>query len=131
MDEVLIDTSAWVAALRGDDPAVQKAVDDLLEADRALFCGVVEMELLHGMRLKEREKLLSLFRALRFLEIDREDWRAAGYLLNDLRCRGRVVPATDALLAVLCLRHKVPLLTLDKHFDEIPKLNRYAPSGKK
>lgn len=130
MGNVLIDTSAWIAALRGDDPAVQKAVDRLLEADRALFCGVVEMELLHGMRPKEKDKLLFLFEALPFLDIDREDWQAAGHLLNDLRSKGKAVPATDALLAVLCLRHEVALLTLDKHFDAIPKVSRYAISEK-
>lgn len=128
MGEVLIDTSAWIAALRGDDPVVQKSVDRLLASNLALFCGVVEMELLHGLRPKERNKLLPLFQALPFLDINREDWQAAGNLLNDLRSKGKTIPATDALIAVLCLHHNVSLLTLDKHFDQIPNLKKFSPS---
>ncbi len=129
--KVLVDTSAWIAALRGDDPQVLKAVDRLLAQDRALFCQVVEMELLHGMRPKESHRLLSLFGALPFLELDRQDWQAAGKLLNDLRSKGKNIPATDALIAVLCLRHGVLLLSLDAHFDRIPKLKRYSPRQSK
>ncbi|MCL4236232.1 MAG: PIN domain-containing protein [Deltaproteobacteria bacterium] len=125
MDRILIDSSAWIAAFRGNDPAVQQIVDRLLETDRAVLCGVVEMELLHGMRQRERFRLLPLFGALPFLEIDRTDWQTAGRLLSDLRSRGKTIPATDALLSALCLRHDVALLTLDKHFDEIPTVRRY------
>lgn len=128
MDRVLIDSSAWIAAFRGNDPAVQQTVDRLLETDRAVLCGVVEMELLHGMRARESDRLLPLFGALPFLEIDRADWQRAGRLLSDLRIRGKTVPATDALIAALCLRHEVGLLTLDKHFDEIPSVRRYPTS---
>ena len=128
MSEVLIDTSAWIAALRGTDSLIQEAVDRLLENDRALFCGVVEMELLSGIRLKEKGRLLPLFEALPFMEVDREDWRAAGTLLNELRSKGKTIPATDALIATLCLRHNLLLLTVDRHFDVVPKLKRIKPS---
>jgi predicted nucleic acid-binding protein len=131
MDEVLIDTSAWIAALRGADPVIQEAVDHLLELDKALFCGVVEMELLQGIRAKERDTLLPLFEALPFIELDRDDWRAAGTLLNELRAKGKIIPSTDAIIAMLCLRHDVPLLTLDKHFDAVPRLRRFNVGGKK
>ncbi|MCZ7586470.1 MAG: PIN domain-containing protein [Deltaproteobacteria bacterium] len=126
MGDVLVDTSAWITALRGTDPAVRQCVDRLLENDRILFCGVVAMELLRGMRPPERRELLPLFEALSFVELDRADWRSAGELLNTLRSEGREIPATDALIAALCLRHGAALFSLDKHFDRIPELKRFA-----
>jgi predicted nucleic acid-binding protein len=125
MTEVLIDTSAWISALRGSDEEIKHTVDALLGTDQALFCGVVEMELLHGMRPRERKLLLPLFEALRYVDIDREDWKAAGNMLASMRSRGTAVPASDALIACLCLRHGLELLTKDHHFEKIPGLKHH------
>ena len=127
MADVLIDTSAWIAALRGDDERVKRAVDGLLENDRAIMCGVVEMELIHGVRPRERKELVSLLSAVAFEEITREDYRSAGELLGDLRMKGTSIPSTDALIATICLRAGLSLLTLDKHFQRIPGLRRLNP----
>jgi predicted nucleic acid-binding protein len=53
MPDVLVDTSIWIDAFRGANPTVKNALDSLLAEDRVVFCGVVEMELLHGIRPKE------------------------------------------------------------------------------
>jgi predicted nucleic acid-binding protein len=124
MADVLADTSAWIAALRGADRATKETVDRLLDEDRLVFCGVVEMELLHGIRPAERRRLLPLFAALPYVEADRADWQAAGELLGDLRAKGVTIPATDALVAALCRRHGFRLLSLDRHFDAVPLLHR-------
>jgi predicted nucleic acid-binding protein len=124
MAEVLVDTSAWICALRGTNEPIRDAVDELLNLDEALFCGVVEMELLHGMRPRERELLLPLFEALRYVEIDREDWKAAGNMLADMQSRGTTIPASDALIGCICLRHGLEILTTDRHFEKIPGLKR-------
>jgi len=125
MADILVDTSAWICALRGTDPAIKDAVDELLTLDRAVFCGVVEMELLHGMRPRERKVLLPLFEALRYVAIDRQDWKAAGNLLAGMRSRGTKIPASDALIASVCLRHGLKILTTDRHFDKIPGLDHH------
>ncbi len=125
MTDVLIDTSAWVAALRGTDRKIMRAVDSLLDLERVVFCGVVEMELLHGIRPSEQKRLIPLFEALAYAEVDRNDWKAAGAMMNKLRSKGITIPSSDALIAALCLRHRFSLLTLDHHFDKIPKLKRF------
>ena len=125
MAEVLVDTSAWISALRGTDEPIKVAVDELLNLDQALFCGVVEMELLYGMRPKERKLLLPLFEALPYVEIDREDWKVAGNMLADMRSRGTTIPASDALIACLCLRHGLEILTTDRHFEKVPGLKHH------
>lgn len=120
--DVLVDTSAWVEALRDMDSRLKEAVDRLLDEERIVFCGIVELELLHGLRAEERNRCLPLFDVLPHVEAERQDWRAAGELLAGLRSRGIRIPATDALIAALCLRHELMLLTLDKHFHHISDL---------
>ncbi len=120
---VLVDTSAWIEAFRGGDIRLKQAVDRLLDEERVVFCGVIELELYHGFRPHERDRILPLFDAMSYVEVDRDDWRRAGALLFELRSRGVTIPATDALIGSLCLRHSLSLLTLDRHFRSIPKLS--------
>lgn len=122
MASVLVDTSAWVEAFRGKDAEIKGMVDSLLDSDRVVLCGVIELELIHGLKDKERREIIPLLDVLPFLEAERQDWRASGELLAALRSRGKTIPATDGLIATLCLRHKLTLLTLDKHFEGIPNL---------
>jgi predicted nucleic acid-binding protein len=122
MASVLVDTSVWVEAFRGKEAKIKGRVDSLLDADRVVLCGVVELELIHGLRDKERREIIPLLDVLPFLEAERQDWRASGELLAVLRSRGKSIPATDGLIATLCLRHQLTLFTLDKHFEGIPNL---------
>ena len=125
-DRVLVDTSAWIEALRGRDARLTEIVDRLLDEERVVFCGIIEMELLHGLRKSEAEGCLALFEVLPYIEVDRQEWRRGGELLAGMRSRGSAIPATDALIAALCLRHELTLLTLDKHFNNIPQLKLLA-----
>jgi len=118
---VIIDTSAWVEAFRGSDAVIKGDVDRLLEEDHAVLCGIVEMELFQGLKEKERERILPLLRILRYIETEREDWILAGQEYAILRTRGVTLPSSDVLLAAICIRRDLPLLTTDGHFDYFKK----------
>ena len=118
---VLVDTSAWVAFFRGEEPACARVVE-LVGAGRALRCGPVELELRQGLRRREAPEVLGLWSALPEVALDGPDFTQAGDLLRDLREQGRTVPSIDALIATLALRHDVALLTLDGHFEGIEGL---------
>ena len=122
MSDVMVDTSAWIDYFRGRKGAATDLLDALLDADRAVLCGVVEMELLRGVRPGERSKLRSLLGALRFVETERRDFVAAGERLSQLREKGVSIPATDAVIAMVCKRHGLFLLTLDEHFHHLPEV---------
>jgi predicted nucleic acid-binding protein len=124
MERILVDSSAWVEFLRSGTHPVCDRIADLLDEDRVAMCGVVEMELLAGVRAAERPRLARLLSALPFLEVVHDDWTSAGVLLASLRSRGVTIPSTDALIAACCLRHQVALLTLDRHFDAVDGLAR-------
>ena len=125
---VLVDTSAWVAFFRGEEPACARVVE-LVGAGRALRCGPVELELRQGLRRAEAPDVLGLWSALPEAALEGPDFAIAGDLLRDLREQGRAIPSLDGLIAALAMRHEVALLTLDTHFDGIEGLRLEALAG--
>ena len=89
-----------------------------------LLCGVVEAEILRGLRPGEGEEVADSFGALGYLDTERRDFVWAGEKLGELRRRGITIPLTDAVIGALCVRHEVALLTLDGHFDHIAGIER-------
>jgi predicted nucleic acid-binding protein len=114
---LLLDTCAWIDFLRSPDGVLGDLVVNAIENDQALFCGVVIAELLQGAKgKKEGEQLDLLFSSIESLPCDESTWIEAGLLLQDLKRKGITVPLTDALIAVIAKRHRVDVVTLDKHF---------------
>lgn len=129
-DKVLADTNVWIAYFRGSRAQAQEqpvadALDRLISEDRVVLGGVVEMELYQGLRENERATLEAQFTALEFFETSREEFRRAGDILGQLRRQGITIPSPDALIAALCLRHDLPLLENDSHFEHIAGLKRF------
>lgn len=82
--------------------------------------GLVLQELLQGFRgPRARDAIVDRFAALPFLRPEREDHVAAADLRNDCRRRGVQVGTIDALLAQLCLRFELTILTTDADFARI------------
>jgi len=127
-EHVLVDTSAWVAFFRGSLPGSTE-VRTLVTEDRALRCGPVELELRRGLRRHEAAAVLGVWSAVRPLPIEAIDFTSAGDLLRDLAEAGRTLPSMAGLIAALALRHDVPLLTLDRHFEGVPGLRRWPLDG--
>jgi predicted nucleic acid-binding protein len=82
--------------------------------------GLVLQELLQGFRgPRARDAIIDRFAALPFLRPEREDHIAAADLRNDCRRRDIQVGTIDALLAQLCIRFELTLLTTDTDFARI------------
>lgn len=118
MKKILIDTCAWIDFLRSKQGVLGNYVATAIERDEALICGVVKTELLQGAKgNKEKQQLELLFSGIDCLDTVEADWLDTGLCLQNLRSKGITLPVTDALIAVIALRHAVPVLTIDKHFD--------------
>jgi predicted nucleic acid-binding protein len=118
---LFVDTSVWSLALRRDRPPSVSAVDRLrqaLESGEAIFStGLVLQELLQGFSgPKAKDQIIERFAALPLLVPDREDHIAAADIRNDCRRAGVQVGTIDALLARLCSRHDLVMLTTDRDF---------------
>ncbi len=110
----------------GRGSVLAEAVDSLLDAGRVVLCGMVELEIIQGLRQHERQLVESLFQALPYyIETTRQDFIAAGNRLAELRQTGITIPAADGLIATWCIRHHLILFSLDNHFDYWSDLTRY------
>lgn len=121
---LFVDTSVWSLALRRDAPALRPEIKALVRAiengETLLTTGLVLQELLQGFAgPKNRDLILEQFSAVPLVAPDRDDHVRAAELRNHCRRNGVQVGTIDALLARLCIRHGLTLLTTDRDFEHI------------
>ena len=116
---VLIDTSAWIEALRPTgNVLVRERVRDLLAEGRAATCEMIVLELAGGTRTEEEyRELCEDLEALQQFRITESVWGSAYRIAYMLRRKGVSIPATDQLIAAVALNYTCSLLHSDKHFD--------------
>jgi len=124
---LFVDTSVWSLALRRDPPGTEAEVSELLRAlergDSLVTTGLVLQELLQGFSgPKARELIQERFSALPLLVPDRNDHVTAAGLRNECRRSGLQIGTIDALIAQLCIRHGLTLLSTDQAFDGIARV---------
>ncbi len=123
-NSIALDTSAAIALLQGQaDALLSQPVGEILLPVPVI--GELRYGALNSRRSTENlatvERLVSRCRAL-----DITATTAATYarLRVRLRQKGRPVPENDLWIAALCVEHRVALVTLDRHFDQIEDLAR-------
>jgi predicted nucleic acid-binding protein len=126
---LLVDTSTWSLALRRDAPAATPEVERLgaaLTAGEPVFTtGLVLQELLQGFSgPRNKQQLLRRFASIPLLAPDRADHVAAAEWRNTCRRHGIQIGTIDALLAQLCIRHGLHMLTNDGDFHV---MSRHTP----
>lgn len=120
---MFVDTSVWSLALRRDAPPDVPEVHALrtsLDSGVVYSTGLVLQELLQGFgKPKAHALIVGHFSAVPLLMPDREDHIHAADLRNRCRRKGVQTGTIDALLAQLCIRHELTMLTTDKDFGAI------------
>jgi hypothetical protein len=124
---VFVDTSVWSLVFRRDAPATApeaRALTAAIESGETIVTtGLVLQELLQGFDgPKARDQLLDRFSDLPLLVADRQDHVHAADLRNRCRRAGIQIGTIDALLAQLCIRHDLTMLTCDRDFTHIAGL---------
>lgn len=123
---LFVDTSAWSLAFRRDVPATGVERRELVRAIEAgeelVTTGLVLQELLQGfVGPSNRQQILDRFAALPLLIPDRRDHVDAAELRNQCRRSGVQIGTIDALLAQLCLRYDLTMLSADRDFSNIAR----------
>lgn len=115
----LVDTSAWLFALRKDFiPEVKDQIDHLLKENAIITTGIIKLEILGGTKTqKEFQRLKTRLDALDMVETDTALWEEAYGLAFKLRRKGITVPYTDILIAACALRTESTVVHTDAHFD--------------
>lgn len=117
----VVDTSFVVALLKG-------AVESSHSLHEVGFPVAVVGELRFGAlgsraparRLAEIERL---FGGASILASDVETARVYAEVRHRLKSAGRPLPENDIWIAATCLQYGLPLLTLDRHFNEVEGLD--------
>jgi predicted nucleic acid-binding protein len=118
---LFVDTSVWSLAFRRDQVSVASEVRMLRHAleggETIVTTGLVLQELLQGFAgPRARKDIIDRFTALPFLTPDRQDHIDAAELRNRCRRAGLQLGTIDAVIAQLCIRHDLILLTTDNDF---------------
>jgi hypothetical protein len=101
---------------------VQAFVRALQAGDTIVTTGLVLQELLQGFsEPKAAQQILDRFSAVPLIAPDRDDHIGAAELRNHCRRSGVQVGTIDVLLAQLCIRHELILLTTDQDFTCMAK----------
>ncbi len=126
---LFVDTSVWSLALRRDSPPegphVQRLREALSGGETIHTTGIVLQELLQGFRgPRAKAQIVERFAALSMIVPARDDHIEAAELRNKCRRRGIQVGTIDALIAQLCIRHGLVILTTDRDFGHIADLTQ-------
>ncbi|MGH8289827.1 MAG: type II toxin-antitoxin system VapC family toxin [Steroidobacteraceae bacterium] len=118
---VLVDTSVWSLALRRDRPADEPHVGALQAGlsggESIVTTGLILQELLQGFSgPRATSAIIERFSALPLLVPNRHDHIDAAALRNRCRRSGVQLGTIDSLLAQLCIRHELTILTTDNDF---------------
>ena len=119
---LLVDTSVWSLAFRRDHDSLTPQVAALQAAlsggEAIVTTGLILQELLQGFSgARAHKELIDRFTALPLIVPDRQDYIDAAALRNVCRRAGVQLGTIDALLAQLCIRHDLTMLTTDNDFS--------------
>ncbi|MDE0009417.1 MAG: PIN domain-containing protein [Gammaproteobacteria bacterium] len=121
---LFVDTSVWSLALRRDatpeGAAVRRLRAALAGGETVHTTGIVLQELLQGYRgPSAKAAIIERFAALPLVVPSRADHIDAAELRNHCRRNGVQVGTVDALLAQLCVRHDLTMLSTDRDFEQL------------
>ena len=120
---VLVDTSAWIFALKKNPfLPLKNRIDLLLREYLVVSFGMIKLELLGGTKTtKEFNRLKSRLEAFYEISTDAILWGVTSQLAFKLHRKSLTIPYTDILIACAALESKAVLLHADAHFDLLAK----------
>ena len=121
--KIILDSSALIQALRGDDGLWAKISSFSSRATTSFALA----EILAGAKLSKTpaQNLAQVRRLIATLSVFYPGGETVEFYSDiwvQLRRRGTPIPTNDIWIAALCLEHDLPLLTNDNHFSFIDGL---------
>jgi predicted nucleic acid-binding protein len=119
---VLPDSSFYITATRaGRDPFLE--LSSKTEEYEFAICGMVQIEVLRGRSDPHvLRRFRDTFAVMIYINTTYAIWERAGQLAWALDRQGKVIPATDLIIAATALQADATVLTHDAHFREVPGL---------
>jgi predicted nucleic acid-binding protein len=112
---IAVDTSSFVAYLKGDTGNDVDEVERALEMKQMVLPPAVLTEMLSDPKLDHG--VINLLLQVPILPVSEGYWERAGKARSKILGRGNKARVADALIAQACIDNDVPLLTRDKDFN--------------
>lgn len=120
---IVVDTSVWVAVLRGRPPGHEAAVlGELIEADLVAVPQPVRQELRAGLSRQDRRPVLDRLAALPVLVPSDDTWKTVEDWTDRAAEHGERFGLADLLIAAMAHDLGALVWTLDKDFDRLESL---------
>ena len=124
---ILVDSSVWIQAWRGNSPALQEALSDLIERHEASINLLIQTEILQGAQdYSQQKKLKKLLEPIPVFNFPQNFWEEAPVFYLSLRKKGLTLSTMDSLIACHCKLENLSLWSLDKVFIKIPQLKLFS-----
>ena len=127
---ILVDTSAWVEAMKRQGREIKAEIDSLIAADEVATTEIIIAELLQGSRTEEEYRdWQETLDALHYFPTDRDIWERAARISYELRRRGQTTGLSDLVIAVIALDNDLPIYAIDTDFVRVPGIKLHQPGN--
>lgn len=122
---MILDTNGLSAMADGD-----VGLESLLQQAMEIAIPVIVLgEYLYGIKgsrycTRYERWLAEMMQNCRVLAVDEKTAEEYAEIRDHLKRNGRPIPENDLWIAALVRQHALPLVSRDKHFDFVPKLER-------
>ena len=124
---MILDTNALSAIADNQPGAVRIFAQAATIELPVIVLGEYRFGIAQSRRRNDYEKWLGeLIAATRVLPVDDETASHYARIRAELKKAGRPVPSNDLWIAALCRQHRLPLMSLDGHFDAVQGMRRIA-----
>ena len=116
MSDYLFDTNILILYLR-KTKGYYDLFDSLAKDDTLYISAITRLEIIRGMKEREREDTFDLLDSLESIDITTDIADEAGELIRSWQTRGVILEDADAIIAATALRYELAFVTTNaKHF---------------
>ena len=122
---MILDTNALSAVVEGDPVLAPLLLKAAQIAIPVIVLGEYRYGISHSRNRRQYEEWLTEYlRNFRILEVEERTTIPYGAVRSELKRAGTLIPSNDVWIAALCRQHALPLLSRDRHFDLVPRIQR-------
>jgi len=120
-EQILIDTSAWIASFKKTgNLQLKQFLKNSILAGLAATSPIIILELLQGCRTQEERDALKIkLESLDLLSITQSVWERSYELAFSLRKKGLTIPTADLIIAAVAIENNSMILHQDEHYEMI------------
>ncbi|MFN8601992.1 MAG: PIN domain-containing protein [Candidatus Binatia bacterium] len=119
---IFVDTSVWVAFLRGRDVALVERMRAVLDSEEVALAAPVRIEVLSGASPRDLPRLRRLLGAFALFVPTTDTWHLVDAWIDRAARSSQRFGAMDLLIGALAAEQEAPLWSLDRDFERMARL---------